>query len=160
MLVFVVFSHYYPFYEGTIDKVGRVATAAVFLTLAIYARFSERWRKLWLIPFAYFVALTAISLDYYVGLSHWIMPLLGVEAASPPGWAIDKLESSLLSIIIVLVLNRLAGQSMNSLYIRRGRLWLGLLVGLAAFVVMTAAIIPVTNAYFKGENLTWAGILA
>jgi membrane protease YdiL (CAAX protease family) len=38
-------------------------------------------------------------------------------------------------------------------------LWLGLIVGLSAFVVMIATVIPVTETYFKGENLTWARIL-
>jgi hypothetical protein len=35
-------------------------------------------------------------------------------------------ESSLLGIVIVLALNRLAGQSLGSLYIRRGNLRLGM----------------------------------
>jgi membrane protease YdiL (CAAX protease family) len=33
-------------------------------------------------------------------------------------------------------------------------------VGLIAFVVMIATVIPVTVTYFKGENLTWARILS
>jgi membrane protease YdiL (CAAX protease family) len=57
------------------------------------------------------------------------------------------------------MLNRLAGQSVESLYIRRGNLHLGLTVGLIAFAVMIATVIPVTAASFKGENLTWARIL-
>ena len=85
--------------------------------------------------------------------------MLGMIEKSPEGWAIDKLESSLLSIVVILILNRLAGQSMDSLYIRRGNLKLGLIVGIAFFVVMVATVIPVAETYFKGENLTWARIL-
>ena len=158
-LVFVIFSHYAPFYTGTAGKIGRVVVAAIFLALALFARAYEPFQKYWLILFAFFVALAAISIDYYLGLSQWIIPALGVEAASPAGRAIDKLESSLLGIAIVLALNRLAGQRAAALYIRRGNLRLGLLAGLAAFVVMTVTVIPVTELWFKGENLTWARLL-
>ncbi len=160
LLVFMVFSHYYPFYKGITDKAGRIVVAGVFLALAMFAHRSPRFQKYWLIPFAFFTALTAISIDYYLSLSKWILPALGIPSESPVGWAVDKLESSLLGIFMVLALNRLAGQSMDSLYIRRGNLWLGLTVGLIAFIIMTATVIPVTQTYFKGENLTWARILS
>jgi uncharacterized protein len=159
LLVFIVFSHYYPFYKGTVGFAGRVIVAFMFLAASLTVRRSERFKEYWLILFAFFTALTAISIDYYLGLSKWIIPWLGMESESPAGWAMDKLESSLLGIVVVLALNRLAGQGVDSLYIRRGNLRLGLVVGLAAFVVMTATVIPVTEASFKGENLTWARIL-
>jgi membrane protease YdiL (CAAX protease family) len=159
LLVFVVFSHYYPFYEENTDKIGRIVVASVFLTLALFSRFTDRFREYWLIPFAFFAALSAISTDHYLGLSKYIYPALGMVERSPAGWAVDKLESSLLGIAIVLIINRLAGQSVGSLYIRRGNLRLGLIVGLVAFATMIASVIPVTNAFFKGENLTWARIL-
>lgn len=159
LLVFVIFSHYYPLYKGYTDKAGRVAVAGIFLALAIFARSNKRFQKYWLVPFVYFTALTAISVDYYFDLSKYIYPAFGVIDRSPTGLAVNKLESSLLGILIVLILNRLAGQKMDTLYIRRGNLKLGLIVGLAAFAVMIAAVIPVTEASFKGQNLTWVRIL-
>ena len=159
MLVFGVFSHYYPFYSGITDKVGRIVVASIFLVLALLARRSERFNEYWLILFAYFTALTAISIDYHLGLSKWIYPIFGIIEHSPAGLAVNKFESSLLGIVVVLMLNRLAGQSVGSLYIRRGNLRLGLTVGLVAFAVMIATVIPVTQTSFKGENLTWARIL-
>lgn len=159
LLVFVVFGHYFPFYEGNIDIFGRIVAAGIFLALAVFAHRSERFQKYWLIPFAYFTALTAISVDYYLGLSAWILPRLGLGLKSPAGLAIDKLESSLLGIMVVLALNWLAGQRADSLYIRRGRLGLGLTVGVVAFAGMVAAVIPITETFFQGKDLTWARIL-
>lgn len=159
LLVFFVFSHYFPLFKGAADIIGRVVAAVALLAAAWAARRSGRFKPYWLILFAFFTALAAISVDYYLGLSKWIVPALGVEMESPAGWTIDKLESSLLSIIIVLALNRLAGQRLESLYIRRGNLRLGLIVGLAAFVVMVATVIPITELFFQGENLSWARIL-
>ena len=159
LLVFIVFSHYFPIFEPPADIIGRIVVAIAFLVAALFARRSERFHKYWLILFAFFAALTAISIDRYLSLSKWILPALNAHGNSPAGWAIEKLESSLLGIIIVLALNRLAGQSVDALYIRRGKLGLGLTVGLFAFIVMIATVIPVAETYFKGENLTWARIL-
>jgi membrane protease YdiL (CAAX protease family) len=160
LVVFIVFSHYHPFYTENTDLVGRVVGAGVFLTLALLSRFSEHFQKYWLISFAFFVALTAISVDKYLSLSKWIYPAFGIIERSPAGLAVNKLESSLLGIIIALTLNRLAGQKVESLYIRRGNLRLGLTGGLVAFVMMIATVIPVTDTFFKGEDLTWARIIS
>lgn len=160
LLVFIVFSHYFPIFKRPTDIIGRIIVAAAFLVAALAARHSERYNRYWLILFAFFTALTAISIDRYLGLSQWIYPLYEMIERSPEGLAIDKLESSLLGIIAILIINHLAGQSMDSLYIRRGNLKLGLIVGIAAFIIMTATVIPVTETYFKGQNLTWARILS
>jgi uncharacterized protein len=158
-LVFGVFSHYFPFFNRSTDILGRMVTATALLGAAVGARRNERLKRYWLIPFAYFTALTAISVDYYLGLSKWILPALGVIERSPAGLAINKLESSLLGIVVVLVLTGLAGQKLDSLYIRRGNLRLGLLVGLAVWVLMIIFLIPITESSFKGQNLSWARII-
>lgn len=159
LLVFVVFGHYFPTFKGSADVAGRVLAALAFLGAAIAFRYREGFREYWLIPFAFFTALTAISIDYYLGLSEWILPALGLSIKSPAGLAIDKFESCLLGITIVLIMNRLAGQGVDSLYIRRGRLGLGLTVGLVALLVMVAAVMPITELFFKGKDLNWARIL-
>jgi membrane protease YdiL (CAAX protease family) len=159
LLVFIVFSHYFPIFKGKVDIIGRVAIAVAFLIAALAARRSERFKGYWPVLFAFFTALAAISIDRYLSLSKWILPALDVEGDSPAGLAIEKLESSLLVVIVIVALNRLAGQRLESLYIRRGNLRLGLTVGLVAFVVMSATVIPVTELFFKGVNLSWARIL-
>lgn len=159
LLIFVVFSHYRPLLDDRADGIGRIVTASILLAVAWFARRSNKLKAYWLIPFAFFTALAAISLDYSLGLSKWILPVLGVIEESPAGWGIDKLESSLLGISVILVLNRLAGQKAEALYIRRGNLRLGLLIGLIAFVVMTASVIPVTEWFFQGKDLSWGRLL-
>ena len=160
LLVFVVFSHYFPLLKRErLDIPGRIVLGAMLLAAALAARRSERFKAHWLIPFAFLTALTAISVDYYLGLSKWILPAIGVEAESPAGLGVDKLESSLLGILVALGLNRLAGQSLGSVYIQRGNLWLGLSVGLAVMAVFIATVIPVAGLFFKSENLSWGRIL-
>ncbi|MBN1138029.1 MAG: CPBP family intramembrane metalloprotease [Anaerolineae bacterium] len=159
LVVFVVFSHFFPIFEKEVDIIGRVVVAMALLAAALAARRSKQFSRYWLVLFAFFTALTAISIDRYLSLSRWILPALDVKGGSPAGLAIEKLESSLLGIAVILALNRLAGQSLGSLYIRRGNLRLGLAVGLAAFAVMSATAIPVAEIFFKGLNLSWGRVL-
>jgi membrane protease YdiL (CAAX protease family) len=159
LLVFFVFSHYYPLFPDSADIVGRFMLGALLLGLALLARQTERFRGYWLLPFAFFTALTAISIDHYLSLSRWILPRLGISGDTPAAWAIEKLEGSLLSVVVVLVVNRLWGNSLGSIFWQRGRLGLGLTVGLIAFALMLAVVIPFTTSAFKGQNLTWIRIL-
>lgn len=159
LLIFVVFSHYRPLLDDRADGIGRIITALILLAAAWFTRRSDKFKAYWLIPFAFFTALAAISIDYYLGLSKWILPALGVVEESPAGLGIDKLESSLLGISVILVLNWLAGQKAEALYIRRGNLRLGLLIGFIAFAAMVASVIPVTEWFFRGKDLSWERIL-
>ena len=159
LLIFVVFSHYFPVFSGPTDFIGRMIVALAFLVAALLSRRSERYRTYWRICFAFFVALAAISLDYYLGLSKWLLPALRIGPETPAGWAIDKLESSALSILVVLLLTLASGDDLPSLYLRRGNLRLGLTIGLVAFVAMIASAIPVATGFFNGNNLSWARIL-
>jgi len=159
LLVFVVLSPYRPLFSGWMDIAGRIAVASIFLVAALLSRRSERTRPYWRIWFALATACIAISLDYKLGLSKWILPALRIAADSPAGLAIEKLESSALSILVVLLLALASGDGLRSLYFRRGNLRLGLAVGLVALVVVIASAIPVTEGFFNGRNLSWGRML-
>jgi len=159
LLVFLVFSHYYPIFSGSLDLYGRIGVTLFFLIAAILARSSQRLRRYWQVLFAFGTACAAISVDYLLGLSKWILPALNIGVNTPAGWAIDKLESSLLSVVVVLALTLASRQSLASLYLRRGRLWRGLGVGLVALAIMVATAIPLAELAFGGSSLSWQRIL-
>jgi len=159
LLVFVVLNPYRPLTSGWVDLAGRMAVASAFLLAAILSRRSERARPYWRVWYALATACIAISVDYRLSLSKWILPALRIALESPAGLAIDKLESSALSILVVLLLILASGDGLRSLYLRRGNLRLGLAVGLIAFVIVIASAIPVTEGFFQGQNLSWARML-
>jgi len=128
----------------------------MFFVAAQPARDSTRVNRLWLMLFSFLVALSPINIDRSLSLSEVPLPTLNAAANSPTGRAIEKLESSPLGVVIMLVPNRLAGRSVDSLDIRRGSLGLGLTVGLVTFVVTIATVGPVTETYCRGKELTWA----
>ena len=109
-----------------------IAIAAGFGVAAIAARASVRLQRAWPPLFALFVASAAQLIDWQ--LSHWLPRLLGIPVESPAGLALDKLESSLLLTICILGFVLLAGDSLRSLYLQRGKVRWWLPIGIATFL--------------------------
>jgi uncharacterized protein len=88
--------------------------------------------------FACFTATASFSLAYY--FSDYGLALFHLTTATPAGTAIGKASQALVTVAGIVVLAKLSGQDLGSLYIRKGRLALGLVLGLAGaalFVCVT-----------------------
>ena len=119
-----------------------IAVAAGFGVAALAVRSSDRFRSAWPPLFAFFVASASQLIDWQ--FSHWLPRLLKVPLESPTGLALDKLESSLLLVGVILLLVLLAGDSLGSVYLKRGKVRWWLPVGIAAFLIF--GLIPLTTA--------------
>ena len=160
LFVFVVLSHFRPLLPKSADLVARIVTAAVLLAAALAARRTVRFRKYWQILFALFVGIVAISVDYHLRLGQWFAGMIGIDIeATPTGWAVDKLGGSLTVVVVIVALTLASGGTPASLRIKKGRLALGLAVGLATFVVAAATAIPLAGFLFDGRDLSLARVL-
>jgi membrane protease YdiL (CAAX protease family) len=160
LLLFVVFSHMRPTLPESIDPVGRIILIAVFLTASILSRRSRRLEKYGQLLFAGFIASLAMAIDYYLPSRDGWLRLLHVSLKTPAGIAIDKLDSSLIIIFTVILLTRISGQSLGSIYLKKGNLKQGLIVGGLAFVAAAAGSIPVSGLFFGGRNLRLDTVLS
>ena len=115
-----------------------IALAAGFLLAALLARHRQPHGLAWPALYAFFVAVTAQMVDWQ--FSDWLPRLLGAEIESPAGYGLVKLESGLLLAAGVLVLVKLAGGDLSSLYLKRGRIrwWLPIGLGTFAFFALTS----------------------
>jgi len=152
LLSFLVFSHFRPLLPKDVDLPARIALILVLATSSLLLRRSDRLRKYWLVLFAFFTAALAQALDYYV--SGWSLSLFGLDVGSPAGIAMDKLESTLMIVIPIIVLTRLSGNNMGSLYLQKGNLRLGLIIGLTVFVVVAALSIPWAQWQYRVGDLS------
>lgn len=158
LLVFVVFSHIRPLFAGTADMAGRAVLIAILFAMSMILRRNERLKAYGRILNAFFIASAAMALDYYLPTIKWLLAGLNVSIRSPMGIALDKLDSSVIIVLTILLLNRFTGEDSRSLYLRKGQFRKGLTIGLFAFLVCVAGSLFVARL-FGAVNLSLARIV-
>lgn len=156
---FLVLSYYRPLLAKDTVLAARAATVIAFLGMALAARRSARFGKRWRLPLAFAIASAAMAVDYHLDPTPWLLPALGISARSPAGWAVDKLQSSLLIILPILLLARLSGERLGAIYVQRGNLKLGLAIGLGTFAAAALLAIPWASWLFGGRDLSLGRVL-
>ena len=146
-IVFDVFSHMRPIFDRNEDMAGRVLLAVVLLILSLTARQNIRFQKYWPILFAFFISVFAISVDYYLAPSRWLLSFLKMPLKTPVGLALDKLDSSLVIIGLILLLTKISGDNMQSLYLAKGSVKKSLMIGSIAFVIAVSGSVFVADLF-------------
>ena len=106
--------------------------------------------------FALFILTVAISLDLVFG--KYMIIQLGIIDTTPAGWALPKLNECFVIVSVIVVFTLLSGDNLGSIYIQKGNLKLGLIIGLAAFFIFSVGAIPMASL-FNLQNPSLAGIL-
>ena len=135
LVVFVVFSHMRPLLPEPWDLPGRILLGGILLATALLLRRSERLHDHWRPVYAFFAAAVAMAIDLYVPSREWLLSLFGLENLSPAGIAVDKLESTVVLVSVILILTKAAGFPIGSLYLRKGKFRKSLTIGLIAFAI-------------------------
>jgi uncharacterized protein len=158
LIIFVLFSHVRPILGKSADLTLRICFVSVLLLSALLASKSNRLKKYWEVLFAFFISASVISVDYYLPSSKWLLSMLNIPIQTPAGIAIDKLDSSIIIIGLIVLLTKISGNSLDSIYINRRNLRRGLSIGLIAFVIVASGSVFIANIY-GAQNLTLARIL-
>lgn len=158
LLVFVVFSHMRPVFSGAQDVVFRLLFAGVFLFLSFGLMAMTKNKVNHDLSMSFFIAMTAISLDLYLPTSRWIVKAVGTDYSTPMGLALDKLDSSLIIILTIIILNRLWGGSLKDLRLQKGNLRRGLSIGIPAFAA-AAFLSPYMSKLFGASGFTMVEVL-
>ena len=128
-------------------QIYSIILSTFFLALTILFHRNEKYKKYWQISLAFFIASFALNLQ---AISGW----LGFQTTTMNGLVLAMLSSSALVVASIIVLTRISGGSMYSIFLAKGKIKLGLLVGLISFLVFAALSIPGANYLFQGQNLT------
>ncbi len=137
-LVFVVFSHMRPVFAGTIDIVGRMLLVALLLAGSLLSKRQPKYATYSNTLYAFFVVSVAMAVDLYLPSGKWIASLFVVPIDSPAGIAIDKLDSTIILVSVILVLWKLRRRKYSDLYLAGGNLKISLLIGGFLFLVFAA----------------------
>jgi membrane protease YdiL (CAAX protease family) len=129
-LVFALTMTFVPLLPMWANYAARGGFLVVFGALWLAARDGRTLSRFRPIFFAYFTAVFSLSLGFF--LSDKGLELLGLTTQTPMGVAMAKFLQASLIVIGILAVAKLSGQDLASLYIQKGRLILGLGVGLIA----------------------------
>ena len=155
MIVFKPWGKQY--FDPVPNYLCRIGLSIFLLVLTWLAHRSRGYEKYWQIFFAFFILSVALSLDWVFG--SFLFDSLHMNDAIPAGWALPKLNDLVVIVGVVVLFTRLSGGSLGSIYIQKGRLKLGLIIGVITFLIAAASSIPTAGFLFKGEGLTLAKVL-
>lgn len=157
-MIIIVFSPLRPLLDGDVDYLGRIGLIILLLIAVVLIRKSTRFEKYWQVFLGLLVMATAVSLDWV--FASYLMDSLGINDKTPLSFALLKLNECVVVVCSVILLSRMAGGSLGSIYIQKGNLKQGLIIGGIAFFVCVAGSIPMTSLMFKPGDLTIARIIS
>jgi membrane protease YdiL (CAAX protease family) len=157
-LIMIVFS---PWGAGSVlskidDYLAKIGVSLLLLAAALLVRRSKRFEKYWQILFALFILTIAISLDKVFGI--YLIKQLGVTDSTPAGWALPKLNECFVVVSVIVIFTLLSGGSLGSIYIQKGNLKLGLIIGSIAFCIFAAGAVPMASL-FQAQDLSLVRII-
>jgi len=134
LAIFVFGSNYFEIFPTNKNLTYNVIVSVVFLIAALTLRLNRNWSKYWQIAFAFFIAsvvfpVTLVFSDWTDSVLRWFKE----TTISSQGIAIAKLSEMILVVVPVLVLNKLSGADLGSIYLKRGNLKMGLGFGTIVF---------------------------
>ena len=156
-LIIIVFSPWRPMLGWVEDYIGRVSLIVLLLAAVGSVSRSPQLEKHRQLLTGLLILASAVSLEWILGV-YWSDHLWNA-VKTPAGLAFQKLNESVIVIGAVILLNKLAGGSLGSIYIQKGDLKSGLTIGIIAFLVCVAGSIPMAAGLFKAQDLGLARII-
>jgi uncharacterized protein len=128
------------------------------LIASFMVRKSARFSKFLPVVIGHLILAIAVSLDWIFG--RYLMDSLGVAGTTPASFALLKLNEGFIVVCTVLLFTRMTGGSLGSIYIQKGNLKQGLIIGLIAFAICVAGSIPMAFLMFNPGDLSFTRVLS
>jgi membrane protease YdiL (CAAX protease family) len=162
------------FMTGGPLRIMQAILVAILLGVTLWLRRSESGKPYWPVCYAFFVGGMAVLVSTV--FSGGLMALLGAgdPPTDPQGAGVAAFSQGFLRVVTILVLMAIVRTEWRSMYLQKGRIGLGLAVGIPGFLVLAAwgllpigvnkllALLPwillyiLSNAF--GEELMFRGI--
>jgi len=146
-LIMVVFSPWRPLLKPAADLLGRVGLIAFLGLLTFLAKKSRLFHPQWPILSGLTIMAAAVSMMWLT--ANYLIDHLGLNSSNASGFALLKLNDMVVVFVVVLVLSRLMGFTFSDLYLQKGQVRLGLLLGVGTFILAAAISIPSGIWLFK-----------
>lgn len=155
LAIFVFGCNYYDIFTTNRNLTFQAMLAVVFLLVAVWFKRDERFRQYWQIAFVFFVAVSAVIVTSLIG--GWIDKVLdwfNLTATTSQGIAVAKVYEVLMVVVPIIVLTKLSGADLGSIYLKRGNLKWGLSIGvLVWFNFAASAFLFFATRYTSSDKL-------
>lgn len=154
-LAIVLFgSNYFDVFQTNKNLAYQATLSVAFLVAAMWLKRSERLNRYWQIAFAFFIASFVITTTSLIGswntaLLNW----LNVPADTSQRQAVGKIYEILMVVVPILVLTKISGADLGSIFIKRGDLKMGLGIGALVFVFLGTASFMFAATRFSSTKL-------
>jgi len=139
LLVFVFGTNYYSVFPTNDSQAYRAILAAAFLGAALVLRRKESSEPYSQIAYAFFIATVAFFITSLTAeIRDSLFRAIHVPFDTPRHLALTKVFESSLVVSMILLLTVLWRADLGSLYIKKGRLGLGLFIGFSLLAINTA----------------------
>jgi membrane protease YdiL (CAAX protease family) len=159
--VVVLGSNYFAVFPTNRNLTYNLVISGFFLAAALWLRQTGRWNQYWRVAYAFFVASFALPVTLLT--AGWVSRVLGrlaLTADTAEGMAVAKVCEVMLVSVPILVLTKLSGADLGSIFVKRGNLKLGLGIGGLVFLnFATSALLffatRFTSMQLLGAAITW-----
>ncbi len=129
------------------DLMYRIMLSTIFLLAAIVSLKVEWLKKYWKVFFAFFIASIAINAQ---ALSAYV----NIPTTPVNGLVMSMFFSTVLVVIPIIALTLISGDRLPTIFLQKGDLKQGIIIGLRAFFIFAIASIPIATYLFNGQNLS------
>lgn len=158
LAIFVLGCNYIDILPTNRNLGYQVFLSAAFLIAAVWFKRDERLNQYWQIAFAFFTAIFAVTITSLIG--NWNLTFLGwfdVKTGSSQFQAINKVYEMLMVVVPIIVLTKLSGADLGSIYLKRGNLKWGLSIGALVWFNFAASVfLFFATRYTSGDKLVAA----
>jgi membrane protease YdiL (CAAX protease family) len=147
-------SNYFEVFPTNKNLTYNLTLSAVSLVIAVWFKFDQLWKKYWQIAFAFFIASFVITTTLLIG--NWNITILGwfnVTEDTSQWQAINKVYEMLMVVVPIIVLTKLSGADLGSIFLKRGNLKMGLGIGGLVFVFLSTAAFMFSATRFTSMKL-------
>lgn len=154
-------SNFYKIFPTNQNLTYNLIVCAVFLAAALWFKYDKRLNRYWQITFAFFIASIVYPITSLT--ANWkseMLSGLGLAAnVTSQGTTVDKIFQMVWTVIPILVLIKLSGADLGSIYLKRGNLKMGLSFGALVWFNFATSAFLFFAARFTGMDRFVAAVI-
>jgi membrane protease YdiL (CAAX protease family) len=120
-----------------------LSLSLIFLLISIFLHSRQSLKNYWQVLFSFFIASLALFFDF----------VINIPSDTMNGFLLDMLVSASMVTSIITLFTKISGNSLSSIFLKKGNIKFGIIVGLIGFFIFAITAIPVAEYMFQGQNL-------